>query len=118
MAAARVASGGTTPIMSGAGLFTLLRRNWLMAILLAAGLVLRVLTQLAYQPALLFIDSIKYLFGAYAGNDPPGYELALKIFLRVGTLPMAVAVPHLARLAIALGLYLVLRRRRVPRLLA
>ena len=91
MAAARVASGGTTPIMSGAGLFALLRRNWLMAILLAAGLVLRVLTQLAYQPALLFIDSIKYLFGAYAGNDPPGYQLALKVFLRVGTLPMVVA---------------------------
>jgi 4-amino-4-deoxy-L-arabinose transferase-like glycosyltransferase len=104
--------------MSGAGLFALLRRNWLMAILLAAGLVLRVLTQLAYQPALLFIDSIKYLFGAYAGNDPPGYQLALKVFLRVGTLPMVVAVQHLAGLAMAVALYLILRRRGVPPWLA
>lgn len=116
--AARVASGGTTPIMSGAGLASMVRRNWLLAILLAAGLALRLLTQLAYQPALLFIDSIKYLFGAYAGNDPPGYELALKIFLRVGTLPMVVAVQHLAGLAMAVALYLILRRRSVPRWLA
>jgi hypothetical protein len=118
MAAARVASGGTTPIMSGAGLASIVQRNWLLAILLAAGLVLRILTQLAYQPALLFIDSIKYLFGAYAGNDPPGYELALKVFLRVGTLPMVVAVQHLIGLAMAVVLYLILRRRGVPRWLA
>jgi hypothetical protein len=96
----------------------MVRRNWLLAILLAAGLVLRVLTQLAYRPALLFIDSIKYLFGAYAGNDPPGYQLALKVFLRAGTLPMVVAVQHLLGLAMAVALYLILRRRGVPRWLA
>ena len=96
----------------------MVRRNWLLAILLAAGLVLRVVTQLAYRPALLFIDSIKYLFGAYAGNDPPGYQLALKVFLRVGTLPMVVAVQHLLGLAMAVALYLILRRRGVPRWLA
>ena len=79
MAAARVASGAATPIMSGAALASLVRRNWLLAILLVAGLVLRAAAQLAYRPALLFIDSIKYLFGAYAGNDPPGYELVLKV---------------------------------------
>ena len=118
MAAARVASGGVTPLMSGAGLASMVRRNWLLAILLAAGLVLRVLTQLAYHPALLFIDSIKYLFGAYAGNDPPGYQLALKVFLRVGTLPIVVAVQHLLGLAMAVALYLILRRRGVPRWLA
>ncbi len=118
MAAARVASGAATPIMSGAGLASMVRRNWLLAILLAAGLVLRAATQLAYRPALLFIDSIKYLFGAYAGNDPPGYQLALKVFLRVGTLPMVVAVQHLLGLAMAVALYLILRRRGVPRWLA
>jgi Dolichyl-phosphate-mannose-protein mannosyltransferase len=118
MAAARVASGAATPIVSGAGLASMVRRNWLLAILLVAGLVLRILTQLAYRPALLFIDSIKYLFGAYAGNDPPGYELILKVFLRVGTLPMVVAVQHLLGLAMAVALYLILRRRGVPRWLA
>ena len=118
MAAARAASGAATPIASGAGLVSLMRRNWLLGVLLAAGLVLRILTQLAYRPALLFIDSIKYLFGAYAGNDPPGYQLALKLFLRVGTLPMVVAVQHLLGLAMAVALYLILRRRGVPRWLA
>jgi len=118
MAATRVASGAATPIMSGAGLASMVRRNWLLAVLLAAGLVLRILTQLAYHPALLFIDSIKYLFGAYAGNDPPGYQLALKLFLQVGTLPMVVAVQHLLGLAMAVALYLILRRRSVPRWLA
>ena len=118
MAAARVGSGAATPVMSGAGLASMVRRNWLLAILLAAGLVLRVVAQLAYRPALLFIDSIKYLFGAYAGNDPPGYELILKVFLRVGTLPLVVAVQHLLGLAMAVALYLILRRRGVPRWLA
>lgn len=118
MAAARVGSGAATPIMSAAGLASMARRNWLLAILLLAGLVLRAATQLAYGPALLFIDSIKYLFGAYAGNDPPGYELVLKVFLRVGTLPMVVAVQHLLGLAMAVALYLILRRRSVPRWLA
>src|SRR5947208_15723383 len=42
-AAARRAAGG---------LRTVLARHWLMAVLLLAGLVLRVLTQLAYRPAL------------------------------------------------------------------
>ncbi|MGH3123951.1 MAG: phospholipid carrier-dependent glycosyltransferase, partial [Streptosporangiaceae bacterium] len=104
--------------MSGAGLASMVRRNWLLAILLVAGLVLRTAAQLAYRPALLFIDSIKYLFGAYAGNDPPGYQLVLKVFLRAGTLPMVVAVQHLLGLAMAVALYLILRRRGVPRWLA
>src|ERR1700723_3506397 len=34
MAAARVASGAATPIMSGAGLASLVRRKWLLGILL------------------------------------------------------------------------------------
>jgi len=105
-------------LLSPAGLAAALRRNWLFACLLAAGLVLRILTQLAYRPALLYIDSVKYLFGAYAGNDPPGYQLMLKVFLGVGTLPMVAAVQHLLGLAMAVALYLILRRRGVARWLA
>ena len=52
----------------------LARRHWLLTVLLPAGLVLRVLAQIAYRPALLYIDSLKYLFGAYPGNDPLGYQ--------------------------------------------
>ncbi len=94
------------------------RRHWLLVILLAAGLTLRVLTQLAYRPALVYIDSIKYLFGAYPGNDPPGYQLMLQAFLKVGSLSMVAALQHLAGLAMAVVLYLVLRRRGVPNWLA
>src|SRR5438445_344121 len=48
------------------------RRHWLMTALLLAGLVLRLLAQLAYRPALLYIDSLKYLYNAWAGTDPLG----------------------------------------------
>ncbi len=99
-------------------LFAVLRRHWLFAVLLLLGLALRVATQLAYRPALLYIDSVKYLLGAYPGNDPPGYQLLLRGFLGVGSLSAVAAVQHLAGLAMAVALYLVLLRRGVPRSLA
>ena len=104
--------------MPPGGLGAILRRHWLFAVLLTLGLVLRVLTQLAYRPALLYIDSVKYLFGAYPGNDPPGYQLMLRAFLGVGSLSAVAAVQHLCGLAMAVALYLVLRRRGVPAWLA
>ncbi|HEX9542335.1 MAG TPA: phospholipid carrier-dependent glycosyltransferase [Streptosporangiaceae bacterium] len=104
--------------LRGTSLAALLRRHWLLAILLAAGLALRVLAQIAYRPALLYIDSIKYLYGAYPGNDPPGYLLVLKPFLTVGNLDVVAAVQHLLGLGMAVALYLLMRRRGVPRWLA
>src|SRR6266851_724574 len=101
--------------LRGTSLAALLRRHWLLAILLAAGLALRVLAQIAYRPALLYIDSIKYLYGAYPGNDPPGYLLVLKPFLTVGNLDVVAAVQHLLGLGMAVALYLLMRRRGVPR---
>ena len=49
----------------------------MLLILLAAGLGLRVVTQLAYRPAIFYIDSYKYLRGS-GGYDPVGYNLLLK----------------------------------------
>src|ERR1035438_7567340 len=69
--------------LRGTSLGAMARRHWLLAVLLTAGLVLRVLVQVAYRPALLYIDSIKYLYGAYPGDDPPGYLLVLKPFLAI-----------------------------------
>src|ERR1700727_1737362 len=40
-----------------------LRRNWLFAVLVTAGLILRAMAQIGYEPALLVIDSRKYIFG-------------------------------------------------------
>src|ERR1019366_5980099 len=109
-------AGGTS--LGGTSLGALLRRHWVLAVLLAAGLVLRVMAQVAYRPALLYIDSIKYLYGAYPGDDPPGYLLVLKPFLAVGNLDLVAAVQHLLGLGMAVALYLLMRRRSVPRWLA
>jgi hypothetical protein len=96
----------------------LARRHWLLTVLLAAGLVLRVLVQIAYRPALLYIDSTKYMLGAYPGDDPPGYRLVLQPLLAIGNLTVIAALQHLLGLAMAVALYAVLRRRGVPRWLA
>src|ERR1017187_9581253 len=108
-------AGGTS--LGGTSLGALLRRHWLLAVLLAAGLVLRVLAQVAYRPALLYIDSIKYLYIAN-GADAVGYRVLLKPLLAVGNLDLVAAVQHLLGLGMAVALYLLMRRRSVPRWLA
>jgi hypothetical protein len=94
-----------------------LRRHWLIAILLTAGLVLRILAQVAYRPALFYIDSTRYLYHA-DGNDPAGYRLPLKIITFAANLNAVAAVQHLLGLAMAVLIYLVLIRRGCARWLA
>ncbi|HUZ50936.1 MAG TPA: hypothetical protein VMU94_00190 [Streptosporangiaceae bacterium] len=94
------------------------RRNWVLAVLLTAGLLLRVLAEFAYRPALLYIDTMKYLYNAYPGADPVGYKAPLKAILAVGDLSTVAAVQHLLGLAIATTIYLTLLRRGTPRWLA
>ena len=97
---------------------TLARQHWLFTTLLTAGLVLRVLAQIAYRPALLYTDSTKYLLGAYPGDDPTGYQVAIKPVLVLGNLDLIVAIQHLLGLAMAVTLYAVLLRRGTPRWLS
>jgi hypothetical protein len=94
------------------------RRHWLACLLLGAGLVLRLLAQVAYQPALIYIDTAKYLYGAYPGSDPLGYKLPLKVLALFGGLGTVAAVQHLLGLAMAAGLYALLLRRGINRWLA
>jgi hypothetical protein len=94
------------------------RSHWPFAIALAAGAVLRVLAQVAYRPALIYTDSIKYLYNAYPGADPVGYKAPLRAILAIGDLGAVTAVQHLAGLAIAVTLYVVLLRRGAGRWLA
>jgi len=94
-----------------------LPRHWLAAMLLTAGLALRILVMLAYRPALFFIDSARYLYSAQ-GNDPAGYRVPLRGILLVGNLQTVVAVQHLLGLAMAVALYAVLVRRGTARWLA
>src|SRR6266581_3565476 len=59
------------------------RRHWMFWLLLTGGLVLRGIAQIAYEPALLFIDSKKYIFGTdfmntiWGSFDPLGYSLLI-----------------------------------------
>ena len=96
----------------------LLRQHWLLTALLVAGLVLRVLAMIAYRPALLYIDSLKYLYNAWPGSDPVGYKFPLRLILAVGSLQTVVGIQHLLGLAMATTIYVMLLRRGVPRWLA
>ena len=93
---------------------TAVRVHWPFVLILAAGLVLRVLTQVAYRPALLYIDSAKYLVGS-GGTAPEGYQVLLRLLTPLGGLALVAAVQHVFGLAMAIGVYALLIRRRVPR---
>jgi hypothetical protein len=95
-----------------------LRRHWLAAALLAAGLVPRVLAQLAYRPALFYIDTTRYLYNVAFGMDPLGYKAPLWAILAVANFNAVAAVQHLLGLAMAVVIYLLLLRRGAPRWLA
>ncbi|HET7015669.1 MAG TPA: hypothetical protein VFI65_17250 [Streptosporangiaceae bacterium] len=92
-----------------------LRRHWLFVSLLGAGVVLRVLASVANRPALIYIDTMKYLYNAYPGADPVGYKAPLKLILAVGNLETVAAIQHLLGLAIAVTIYVTLTQLSVPR---
>ena len=107
------------------GAADVLRRHWVLALLIAAGLVLRLVTQFAYQPALLFFDSKKYLLGtqfdktAWGSYDPIGYTLlVLKPVLTLGDLGLVALAQHVLGLGMAVALYVLMLRRGVVRWLA
>jgi hypothetical protein len=95
-----------------------LRYHWLAALLVVIGLVLRVITWMAYHPALLYIDSVKYLYRGWQGSDPLGYKVPLKIVLAVGNLGTVTALQHLLGLGMGVAIYMLLVRRGVNRWLA
>ncbi len=93
-------------------------RHWIATLLLAAGLVLRVLALIAYRPALIYVDTLKYLYNSWSGSDPVGYKLPLHLILLFGNLEAVAAVQHLLGLAMAVTLYAVLIRRGAARWVA
>src|SRR3984957_16772244 len=102
-----------------------LRRHWVLALLIAGGLLLRVVTQFAYEPALLFIDSKKYLYGtsfsgtAWGSFDPIGYTLlVLKPVGMFANLSFVALAQHVLGLGMAVALYVLMLRRGVVRWLA
>lgn len=101
---------------------SLMRTHWLFTLLLTLGAAGRLLTMLAYRPALLYIDSWGYLSNRITlypgGSQPIGYPLFLKFAVAVGHLELVVAIQHLLGLAMGGCIYALLRRHRAPRLLA
>jgi hypothetical protein len=89
----------------------------MVALVFAAGLALRVLAELGYRPALLYIDSVKYLAGP-DGSEPEGYRVLLRLLDPLGGLGLVAAAQHGFGLAMAGAGYALLIRRRVPRWLA
>jgi hypothetical protein len=96
----------------------LVRVHWVLATLLAAGVVLRAVVVAAYHPALLYIDTPKYLYNEYPGSDPHAYNAVLRAVLSFGDLGTVALLQHAAGLAMAVLLYAVLVRRKVARWLA
>src|SRR6202012_5022647 len=94
---------------------TLVRRHWMLAALLLAGLGLRGGTLLSYRPALLYIDSPKYLVDGLQKYDPQGYRVVLAPLTWLGDLAQVAGVQHLLGLAMAVALYATLLRRNAPR---
>jgi hypothetical protein len=80
--------------------------------------VLRLLAVAAYHPALIYVDTLKYLYGASPGSEPLGYTAVLRVILLTGGLGVAAFVQHLLGLAMAATLYAVLLRRGLARWLA
>jgi len=113
----RAAAAASATLGRRAAAAAILRRHWLAGLLLAVGLILRVLALLAYRPALFYIDSDKYLSSS-RGNDPEGYKAPLRAILFAANFNTVVAIQHLLGLAIAVALYVLLVRRGASRWLA
>lgn len=95
------------------------RRHWLCCLALAGGAVIRVLTMLAFPPVIWFGgDSASYLgTGLHLVPDKSrvgGYGVLLAVLRPLHSLVAVSAVQHLAGLAVALLIYLLARRYRLP----
>ena len=117
-ASTRPGQRGKTASRRASAVAAVLIGIWPAAVLLAAGLILRVLAQFAYRPALFYIDTSRYLFNVAPGMDPLGYKAVLRGILAVANIDTIAAIQHVLGLAMAVVIYLLLRRRGCGRWLA
>ena len=99
-----------------------MRKHWLLAVFLVAGLVLRVLATVAYRPAIIYTDSVQYLtnMGKLSPDqlNPIGYDFVLGPLVAIGGLTFVVIVQHLTGLLLGVAIYALARRLTVYRWLA
>jgi len=97
------------------------RRHWIFLAVLGVALALRVVTQIAYRPALLYIDSYRYLGNLHnldpaQNSQPIGYiALLLRPVLSVGNLAVVAGVQHILGLGMGVAIYALLIRLGVRR---
>lgn len=97
---------------------TTLAHHRLMVLAVALSLVPRVLSTLAFRPALFTPDSFDYLLGGVhpspGPNHPAGYPILLRFLEPFHSLLLVTSVQHLMGIAIAVVVYAVLRRWGLP----
>ncbi len=92
-----------------------LGRHWLFLAVFTLGISLRIVTQAAYRPALLYIDSYRYL-DLLDGLDPTkslplGYDIfVLHPLFWLGNFTTVVTFQHVVGLAMGVAIYVVLLR--------
>jgi hypothetical protein len=94
-------------------------RNPVFTVALAAAVVPRLVAMLGYQPAILFrMDSFDYLWGALHLSpnviNPSGYSVFLWLLLPFHSLALVAGLQHLMGLGMAVMIYALLRRYRLP----
>jgi hypothetical protein len=95
-------------------------RHWPFAVVFAAGLALRAAAAIAYRPALVYIDTPRYLGGDQGGLDPLGYTYLLlrPVLLAGGGLTGVAIIQHALGLAMAACMYTLATRYGAGRWLA
>jgi hypothetical protein len=104
------------------GLIAALARHWLLIALLVAGTALRLVTLVAYRPALIYWDTTRYLENVADlvphSVRPLGYPAFLAALPIERSLAVVPALQHAMGVAMALVLYALLVRLSVARPLA
>jgi Glycosyl transferase family 2 len=101
-----------------------IRRHRPFLVLLALGVLLRVLVMIGYRPAIFYIDSFASYLSVLTtldptGEDPIGYVVyLLRPTLAIGNFTLLVTVQHLLGIGMAVAGYLLLRRKGAGRWLA
>jgi hypothetical protein len=126
-------ASGQAPVVAGSRLdrfmwatMDIARRHWMFWLVLAAGIMLRAIAQVGYEPALLFIDSKKYIFGTdyvntiWGAFDPLGYSLLMirPVLIFGGDLAFVALIQHGLGMGMAGALYALMVRRGAWRWLA
>ena len=103
-------------------LWELARAHLALIVLLAVAAALRVVALVAIYPGIWFSDTNSYIVMAATGVPSMvrvgGYALVVAPFLHAGSAGALIVVQHLLGLAIAIGLYALLLRRGVSKVVA